>query len=258
MPAAGREVSEWWGQGQTSDPRWPGLVANRLWGGGKGRVSDGSQAFGPSTWENGGPAPFAEGSGWGRAAVEGAEDPPWTHSVESLSHPPPRSPLWSRAQGSERGPGHGVQGSRRQHSNPTDGRPAAEVAWGGWNGSVKRPESAPRRSRRKQPEGGGSCVGDAGRVRGPGSRDGQRRPAPRAREVSCAARAEAEGREGTRDVRGCTDGGLGGLGGSSVARGARERGTGRADTELVCVRRCFHEDAVERGHQITTAGRVSV
>lgn len=61
--------------------------------------------------------------------------------------------------------------------------------------SVKRPESAPRRSRRKRPEGGGSCVGDAGRVRGPGSRDGQRRPAPRAREVSCAARAEAEGRE---------------------------------------------------------------
>lgn len=201
MPAAGREVSEWWGQGQTSDPRWPGLVANRLWGGGKGRVSDGSQAFGPSTWENGGPAPFTEGSGWGRAAVEGAEDPPWTHSVESLSHPPPRSPLWSRAQGSERGPGHGVQGSRRQHSNPTDGPQRPRSPGEGGTGdetrgrSVKRPESAPRRSRRKRPEGGGSCVGDAGRVRGPGSRDGQRRPAPRAREVSCAARAEAEGRE---------------------------------------------------------------
>lgn len=201
MPAAGREVSEWWGQGQTSDPWWPGLVANRLWGGGKGRVSDGFQAFGPSTWENGGPAPFAEGSGWGRAAVEGAEDPPWTHSVESLSHPPPRSPLWSRAQGSERGPGHGCRarvGSTailltvaQRPRSPGEGGTGDETR----GRSVKRPESAPRRSRRKRPEGGGSCVGDAGRVRGPGSRDGQRRPAPRAREVSCAARAEAEGRE---------------------------------------------------------------
>lgn len=53
------------------------------------------------------------------------------------------------------------------------------------------------------------------------------------------SRGRGKGRKGTRDVRGCTDGGLGGLGGSSVARGARERGTGRADTELVCVRRCF-------------------
>lgn len=247
MPAAGREVSEWWGQGQTSDPRWPGLVANRLWGGGKGRVSDGSQAFGPSTWENGGPAPFAEGSGWGRAAVEGAEDPPWTHSVESLSHPPPRSPLWSRAQGSERGPGHGVQGSRRQHSNPTDGRPAAEVAWGGWNGRRdERPirETPGIRAQEEPAEATGRRWLMCGR-RGESPRSWEPRwtapsSAPGAGSQLCrTSRGRGKGRKGTRDVRGCTDGGLGGLGGSSVARGARERGTGRADTELVCVRRCF-------------------
>lgn len=247
MPAAGREVSEWWGQGQTSDPRWPGLVANRLWGGGKGRVSDGSQAFGPSTWENGGPAPFAEGSGWGRAAVEGAEDPPRTHSVESLSHPPPRSPLWSRAQGSERGPGHGVQGSRRQHSNPTDGRPAAEVAWGGWNERRdQRPirETPGIRAQEEPAEATGRRWLVCGR-RGESPRSWEPRwtalsSAPGAGSQLCrTSRGRGKGRKGTRDVRGCTDGGLGGLGGSSVARGARERGTGRADTELVCVRRCF-------------------
>lgn len=247
MPAAGREVSEWWGQGQTSDPWWPGLVANRLWGGGKGRVSDGSQAFGPSTWENGGPAPFAEGSGWGRAAVEGAEDPPWTHSVESLSHPPPRSPLWSRAQGSERGPGHGVQGSHRQHSNPTDGRPAAEVAWGGWNERRdQRPirETPGIRAQEEPAEATGRRWLVCGR-RGESPRSWEPRwtapsSAPGAGSQLCrTSRGRGKGRKGTRDVRGCTDGGLGGLGGSSVARGARERGTGRADTELVCVRRCF-------------------
>lgn len=130
--------------------------------------------------------------------MEGAEDSPWTHCWKACHTPAPLptpelgagqrarprprgAELERRCPKSSSGRGRLGRLGRRREADP---------------GNPPPPGSVPRRSPWKRPEGGGSCVGDAGRVRGPGSQAGQCRPAPRAREVSCATRAEAEGREG--------------------------------------------------------------